>query len=109
MEVTDNPDRILKENRKMFNSWFEAWLISHVPRLMNHPKWFSTDHDIKICDVVLFLKQDRVLSNGYQYDLVNEIVPSKDGVVCKVIVPYRNHQENVDQYTTRSVQYVIWC
>ena len=109
MEVTGNPDRILKENRKMFNSWFEAWLISHVPRLMNHPKWFSTDHDIKICDVVLFLKQDGVLSNGYQYGLVNEIVPSKDGVVCRVIVPYRNHQENVDQYTTRSVQYVIWC
>ena len=53
---------------------------------MNHPKWFSTDHDIKICDVVLFLKQDGVLSNSYQYGMVNEIVPSKDGIICKVIV-----------------------
>ena len=50
------------------------------------PKWFSTDHDIKICDVVLFLKQDGVLSNSYQYGMVNEIVPSKDGIICKVIV-----------------------
>ena len=48
MEVTGNPDRMLIENRKIFNSWFEAWLISHVPRLMNHPKWFSTYwHNIK--------------------------------------------------------------
>ena len=86
MEKTDNHDIILKENRKSFNSWFKAWLISHVPRLMNHPKWFSTDHDIKICDVVLFLKQDGVLSNSYQYGMVNEIVPSKDGIICKVIV-----------------------
>ena len=80
MEVTDNADRILQENRKIFNSCFEAWLISHVPRLMNHPEWFSTDHDIKICDLVLFLKQDGVLSNSYQYGMVNEIVPSKDGI-----------------------------
>ena len=96
MGVTGNPDRILKENRNIFNSWLEAWLISHVPRLMNHPKWFSADHDIKICDVVLLLKQDEVLSNSYQYGMINEIGPSKDGVIRKVIVPYRNHQENVD-------------
>ena len=64
MEVTGNHDRIMKENREIFNSWFETWLISNVPRLMNHPKWFSTDHDIKICDVVLFLKQDWVFSNS---------------------------------------------
>ena len=103
MEVTGNPDRILKENRKIFNSWFEVWLISHVPRLMNHPKWFSTDHDIKICDAVLFLKQDGVLSNSYHYDMVNEIVTRKDGVIRKVIFRYRNHQEKVDRCTTRSV------
>ena len=56
VEVTSNPDRILKENTKTFNSWIEVWLISQVPRLMSHPEWFSTDHDIKICDAVLFLK-----------------------------------------------------
>ena len=107
MEVTGNQDRILKENRKIFNSWFEAWLISHVPRLMNHPKWFSADHDIKICDVVLLLKQVGVLSNSYQYGKVNKVVPSKDGVIRKVIARYRNHQENVDRYTTRSVRNLV--
>ena len=103
MKVTGNPNRILEENRKKFNSCFKAWLISHVPRLMNHPKWFSTDHDINICDTVLFLKQDGVLSNSYQYGMVNEIIPSKDCVVRKVIVQYRKNQQNVDRYTTRSV------
>ena len=39
--------------------------------------------------------------------MVNEIVPSKDGVICKVIVWYRNHQENVDQYTTRSIHDLV--
>ena len=31
MEAAGNPDRILKENIKIYNLWFEAWLISHVP------------------------------------------------------------------------------
>ena len=59
---------------------------------MNHPKWFSTDPDIKICDVALFLKQDGVLSNSYQYGMINEIVPSKGGIIRKMII----------------LQYVIW-
>ena len=40
MEKTGNHDIILKENRKSFNSCFKAWLISHVPRLMNHLNGF---------------------------------------------------------------------
>ena len=91
MKVPGKSDRILKENRKIFNSWFEAALfISYVPRLTNHAKWFSTGHDIKTCEVVIFLKQDGVLSNSYQYGMINEIVPTEDGVI--LFVRYRNHQ-----------------
>ena len=39
-EVTGNPGEILKENKRILNSWFETWLVYHVQKLMNHPKWF---------------------------------------------------------------------
>ena len=39
--------------------------------------------------------------------MVNEIVPSKDGIIRKVIVRYRNHQEDVDWYTIRSVRDLV--
>ena len=39
--------------------------------------------------------------------MINEIVPSKDGVIRKVIVRYRNHQVNVDRYTSRSVCHLV--
>ena len=74
---------------------------------MNCPKWFFTDHDIKNCDFVLFLKEDGVLSESYQYGMVNEIVPSKDAIIRKVIVQHRNHQEDVDRYTIRSVRDLV--
>ena len=39
---------------QIFNSWFDNWLVSHVPKLMKQPKWFKSDLDIKHGDVVFF-------------------------------------------------------
>ena len=46
MMVTNNPEKLL-------NTCFQCWLISHVPKLMHHPKWFQTDRDVKVGDAVL--------------------------------------------------------
>ena len=87
MEVTGNPQKILKENKQIFTTWFETWLISHVPKLLQQPKWFRTERDIKICDIVLFLKQEgSIISNNYQYGMIHEIIQSKDRIIRKVIV-----------------------
>ena len=82
MEVIGNPQKIIKENKKIFTKWFEAWLTFHVPKLMQQPKWFRTERDVKICDVVLFLKQEgSLISNNYQYGMIHEVIPSKDDVI----------------------------
>jgi len=36
-------DKILENNTNIFNSWFENWLMVHVPKLMYHPKWFKSN------------------------------------------------------------------
>ena len=36
--------------------------------------------------------------------MIHEIEPSKDGLIRKVVVKYRNNNENVDQFTTRAVR-----
>ena len=43
MKVVGNRLKILEENKKIFNIWFETWLISHVPKLMDQPKWLCSD------------------------------------------------------------------
>ena len=40
MKVVGNHPRVLEENKKIFNIWFETWLISHILKLMEQPKWF---------------------------------------------------------------------
>ena len=38
MKVVGNHLKVLKENKKIYSVWFETWLISHVPKLMEQPK-----------------------------------------------------------------------
>lgn len=83
MEVTGNLDKLLTENKMIFNSLFQEWLVSYTPKLLNDPKRFFQDCDIELYDVALFLKQDGVLSNNYKYGIgmINKIVPRKGSVI----------------------------
>ena len=107
LHVTDDPKKIFKANTQIFNSWFDNLLVSHVPKLMKQPKWFKSDLDIKHGDVVLFLKNDSVLSSIYQYGLVKEIHRGKDDKIRKVKVMYRNSNESSDRETFRAVRELI--
>ena len=66
---TSNEISFLEDNEDIFHfdRWFKSWLIAHVPKLMHQPKCFDTEHDVKKDDVVLFLKQDGVFKNIYQF------------------------------------------
>ena len=60
LHVNDDPKKILKANTQMFNSWFDNWLVSQVPKLMKQPKRFKSDLDNKHGNVDLFLKNDSI-------------------------------------------------
>ena len=38
IKISGSTQKILEESKKIFSSWFEAWLISQVPKLMHQPK-----------------------------------------------------------------------
>ena len=55
---------------------------------MHHPKWFQTDRDVKVGDVVLFLKQENQLSSTYQYGMISDLSKSSDEKIRKATVRY---------------------
>ena len=71
--------QILSSNSIIFRSWFENWLVSHVPKHLSQSKWFKNAHDVYIGDVVLFLKDDNPLNDTYQYGVVKELFPGNIG------------------------------
>ena len=105
--ISNNYDKILNNNKNIYNSWFENWLLNHVPKLMEQPKWFKTDYDLKPGDIVLFLKNESLLTQTYQYGMVASVSTGRDGVIRKVNVKYRNQNENVDRETSRSTRQLV--
>lgn len=107
VEITDKFDAILQANSDTFNSWWEAWLVAALPKLVPQPKWFRNDHDINVGDVVLFKKVETVLSGAYQYGMIEEVRRSEDGVVRAVVVRYRNATEQEDRTTVRALRSIV--
>ena len=105
--VVEHPDKILEENQKIFDCWFEIWLSSHVPKLVYQPKWFKSDENLKPGDVVLFLKDKASFALRYQYGMIHEVEPGRDNKVRKVTVRYRNHNEDFDRYSNRTARGLV--
>ena len=107
LSVEKDFDKMIRSNQKIFNAWFESWLISHVPNLISQPKWFKSDVDIKIGDIVLFTKQDSPISATYQYGMVKSVIRNRDNKIRKVVVEYQNASESVKRETTRAVRTLV--
>ena len=102
-----NPDKMIEQNERIVTAWFECWLISHVPLMIDRPKWFNSDSDIQVGDVVLFLKKDKEFAGNYQYGIVQELKVSKDYRIREVVVEYVNHNQADRKQTRRSVRELV--
>ena len=67
LKLTTDLKGIVESNESIVKAWFDVWLTSYVPTLLDRPKWFTNDRCIRVGDVVLFLKSDREFDLQYQY------------------------------------------
>ena len=108
LDVSNSVDRILQLNSDIFDAWWEAWLVSALPKIVHQPKWFKTDKHLKVGDIVLFNQDDGSFAAGqYKYGIVEKVHASSDGLVRSATIRYRNASENVDRTTTRAVRSLI--
>ena len=105
--IVPDHKKMIQSNADIFRSWFEAWIVSYVPTLVERSKWHKTDQPINVGDIVLFLKSEREYDLQYQYGIVNNISKGRDGLIRKVIVQYQNHNENVKRSTERGVRELV--
>ena len=74
---------------------------------MDQPKWFNSDRDVKVGDIVLFRKNDKDYSGTYQYGIIKLLSTSKDGKIRMVTVEYKNHNESTKRVTNRGTRDLI--
>jgi hypothetical protein len=105
--VTNDPRNIIKANNDIFSTWFKCWLISYIPTLLHQPKWFNSDRDTKVGDVVLFLKSNKEFDKQYQYGIVKNVKVGKDEKIREIEIEYQNHNEVVKRCTNRGCRDVV--
>ena len=81
--------------------------MSHVPKLIEQPKWFSSDKDLKAGEVVLFLHKEREYAGNYQYGLVKSVEIGRDQKIRSIILEYQNHCESFKRETRRAVREIV--
>ena len=74
---------------------------------VRQPKWFVSDRDIRVGDVVLFTKSDKEFEKIYQYGIVLATFEGKDGLTRVVEVQYQNSNETVKRTTKRCVRELV--
>ncbi len=106
LEVTGNLERLLRLKTETFQSWWEAWLVSALPKLMPKPKWFENDKHLKEGDVIIFNKDegDYKGKGAYQYGMVDKVHTGRDGIIRSVTIKYRNANEEIFRTTHRAVR-----
>ena len=107
LQLSGDFRKIVDSNNKIFDQWFKEWLTSYVPKLVRQPKWFSSDRNVAVGDVVIFKKSDKEFDKTYQYGIVTKTFESRDGLVRSVEVQYQNFNENSKRVTKRGVREII--
>ena len=106
LRLPHGASEMVERVRKSYETWFKLWSTAYVPKVMFKPKWYKTDVDLKIGDVVFFPKSTD--SDGKDEDWIIGRVcgldRGRDGIIRKALVKYRNASEAQDCETERSIR-----
>ena len=91
------------------------WADVYVPKLIFAPKWYKDDKDLKKGDLVYMKKSpDNKMDSAWVVGVVEQVIPSRDGKVRRVIVKYTNGSGSPDydydvtpQFTNRAVRQLV--
>ena len=110
--VQGNLSSRLQLVNRLVDIFWENWIQTCSPSLMTQSKWQQRKHPVKVGDVVL-VYEPNTIKGQYKLGLITETIPSKDGVIRKVKLSYKNYKVNEkvtcysgapDVIVTRSVQ-----
>ena len=86
-----------------YKAWFKVFKETQVPHLIQQPKWFTIEKDLREGDLVYFQKRDSALDSVWTIGQVDQIIRSRDGYVRRAVIKYFNAGDNYPHLTDRQV------
>ena len=110
IELASGYDKMMERVDQTYQAWFRIWRDAWVPKLMYAPKWFKSEVDLNIGDLVYFQRTANELGSKYSKWTVGEVENLERGQDKKnrrVWVKYKNPGDANYQNTERSVRSLI--
>lgn len=109
-----NKKELLQHVEKLYSGWFKIFKDTVVPRLIQLPKWFKIDQDLKEKDLVYFQRSESALGSTWIVGEVDQVIRGRDGLIRRAIIKYFNASENDPvsakyhpQFTDRAVRSLV--
>ena len=104
------PTRLLEQMELVAEAWWAAWKTERLIEFIPQPnKWLKTNIDVKVGDIVVFLKSDKEKNLGETVWKLGRITQVGDGGENSrrmVTIQYKNAGESVFRQTNRHVRTV---
>ena len=107
VKFPQNPGELMSKITKGYDAFFKLWNTSMIPKLMKQTKWYKSNENISEHDIVYFQKVESEWNSKWTVGKVIDTVKSKDGIVRRALVEYRNSNEEESRTTDRSVRSLI--
>ena len=78
-----------------------------VPKLMRQSKWYENNSSIQCEDIVYFQKVENEWNSKWTVGKVIDTIKSKDGIVRRAVIEYRNSNEEESRTTDWAVRSLI--
>ena len=107
--LPSGPKSMMERVETCYKLWYREYqdtmMLKYLLELQ--PKWFKSDRDTKVGDVVYFRKKDGKLEGPWIIGIIDEVIRSRDGVIRRVNVRYHNANEDQPRVTDRCVRSIV--
>ena len=108
IELPNNGAELIEKVNETYQGLFKLWSEVYIPKLIYQPVWHKDDKDLKEGDLVYMEKDPgNALGSKWIIGIVEQVLPSRDGKIRRVIVKYQNHKEDHPRFTERSVRRLV--
>ena len=108
IELPHNGAELIEKVNETYQGIFKLWAEVYIPKLIYQPKWHKDDKDLNEGDLVYMEKDPgSALGSKWIIGIVEQVIPSRDGRVRRVVVKYQNSKEDHPRFTDRSVRRLV--
>ena len=107
VRMPSGPGELMQRVEKGYKAFFKLWNVTMIPKLMKSHKWFNSNCQLMVGDIIYFQKDESELSSKWTIGKVTEVIVSKDGLVRRVEVTYQNANESKPRTTDRASRSLI--